>query len=66
MKKILLFFIALFGIISLSSCTENQRARTFGGDLTVRLKPGEKLMMATWKGENLFLSDGTDGRRVCP
>ena len=54
MKKILLFFIALFGIISLSSCTENQRARTFGGDLTVRLKPGEKLMMATWKGENLF------------
>lgn len=54
MKKILLFFIVLSSVISLSSCTENQRARTFGGDMTVRLKPGEKLMMATWKGEDLF------------
>lgn len=53
MKKVLLF-IALSGIISLSSCTENQRARTFGGDMTIRLKAGEKLMMATWKGEDLF------------
>lgn len=52
MKKLL--FIALSGIISLSSCTENQRARTFGGDMTIHLKAGEKLMMATWKGEDLF------------
>ena len=52
MKKLL--FIALSGIISLSSCTENQRARTLGGDMTIHLKAGEKLMMATWKGEDLF------------
>lgn len=52
--KILLLIVALSGIISLSSCTENQRARKLGGDMTVRLKPGEKLMMATWKGNSLF------------
>ena len=52
--KFLLFFVALMGIFSLSSCTQNQRARQFGGDMTIRLKPGEKLMMATWKGTDLF------------
>lgn len=52
--KVLLFLVALFGIFSLSSCTENQRARQFGGDMTIRLKPGEKLMMATWKNDDLF------------
>lgn len=52
--KVLLFLVAMFSIFSLSSCTENQRARQFGGDITIRLKPGEKLMMATWKGTDLF------------
>lgn len=52
--KFLLLIVALFGALSLSSCTENQRARKFGGDITIRLKPGEKLMMATWKDDNLF------------
>lgn len=52
--KFLLLIVALFGALSLSSCTENQRARKFGGDITIRLKPGEKLMMATWKEDNLF------------
>lgn len=52
--KVLLFFVAVFGILSLISCTENQRARQFGGEMTIRLKPGEKLMMATWKNDDLF------------
>ena len=50
--KGLLLILALTGI--LSSCTENKIARKFGGDMTIRLKPGEKLMMATWKEDNLF------------
>ena len=52
--KILLLIVTLSGMISLSSCTENQRTRRLGGDMTIRLKPGEKLMMATWKGSSLF------------
>lgn len=51
MKKFLLFFVCA---LALSSCTENQRAKNFGGNMTVKLKPGEKLVMATWKGDNLF------------
>lgn len=42
------------GVFCLSSCSENQRARKFGGEMIIRLKPGEKLMMATWKESNLF------------
>ena len=33
----------------LMSCTENQRARKFGGTATVDLEPGRKLMVVTWK-----------------
>lgn len=50
--KFLLLAVLVF--FALSSCTKNQRARSFGGDMTINLKPGEKLMMATWKGEDLF------------
>lgn len=38
-------------VIGVNSCTENQRARTFGGTATVNLPKGEKLLVATWKGE---------------
>ena len=47
MRKILLCLVVL--IASLTSCTENQRARQFGGTITIELPPGEKLVMATWK-----------------
>lgn len=52
-----LYYI-LFAIISLafifSSCTENQRARTFGGTTTINVEKGKKVTMATWKEENIF------------
>ena len=51
MKKLLFLAVALLTMVA---CTENQRARNFGGTMTISLKPGEKLMMATWKGEDLF------------
>lgn len=46
--------IVLFIGFGLSSCTENQRARTFGGTATIQVEPGKKVMMATWKDEDLF------------
>lgn len=47
--------IALVSLVCVtSSCTENQRVREFGGEMTVKLEPGQKLMMATWKEDNLF------------
>lgn len=55
MKKIFCIVIAAVALVCLtSSCTENQRVREFGGTMTVKLEPGQKLMMATWKEDNLF------------
>lgn len=54
MKKIIILAVAVVTAFTLVCCTENQRARNFGGEMTIRLDPGEKLMMATWKGEDLF------------
>lgn len=51
MKKL---FIAIASTFILASCTPNQRARQYGGDMTINLPKGEKLIMATWKEANLF------------
>ena len=53
MKKTLLTFIFIITLI-VSSCTENARTRTFGGTETIKLEPGEKVLMATWKDNHLF------------
>lgn len=43
------------GIIAIIYGTTKQRiARSLGGTIEVVLDPGEKLMMATWKGSDLF------------
>lgn len=52
MKKLL--FVAAVVIFAMTACTENQRARNLGGTMKITLKPGEKLMMATWKDDDLF------------
>ena len=51
MKK---FIILAVIVLALSSCTENQRARTFGGTVTINVEKGKKVMMATWKDDDLF------------
>ena len=52
MKKTL---IALLGVIALSSCTENQRARSFGGTEEVSLKPNEVVLNVTWKQDQMWI-----------
>lgn len=54
MKKLIRLSLALFIMLAISSCTQNQRARNFGGTMEVKVKPGYKVTMATWKGDNLF------------
>ena len=54
MKKTFRMLIALVALVCVTSCTENQRARQFGGEMTVKLEPGQRLMMATWKEDDLF------------
>ena len=41
-------------MLGLGACTEQERARRFGGTAEVELKPGEKLVNATWKTDALW------------
>jgi hypothetical protein len=53
MKKVLL---GLFGIMMLVSCTENTRARVWGGTETIELDSGVRLVNVTWKeGSSLWI-----------
>ena len=47
MKKLIIF---LFTVTLLTSC-DHYVTRQFGGNSTIKLKPGEKLIEATWKGD---------------
>jgi len=51
MKKILSIFV---GVILLTSCTENERAKNYGGTSHVNLPKGRKLVEVTWKADNLW------------
>jgi len=54
-KLILLAIVALLG-----SCTENQRARRFGGKFEVNLPQNQVFKNATWKETSLWvLSEDT-------
>jgi len=46
----------LFGVclIILTSCTENSRAKRFGGTITINLPKDMKIIEATWKEDNLW------------
>jgi hypothetical protein len=46
--------VLLFIGIGTSSCTENERARGFGGQSTVNLPNCQKLVNVTWKAANLW------------
>lgn len=45
MKKL---FITI-GLVMLVSCTENARVKNFGGEGTINLPKGRKLVTVTWK-----------------
>lgn len=51
MKHFILFTIIIF----LSSCTENARAKRFGGTIKYELDEGRKFENVTWKGEELWI-----------
>lgn len=48
--SIVLVMLLLFWIIY----PDNKRARVFGGTMEVKVESGQKIMMATFKGDNLF------------
>jgi hypothetical protein len=53
MKNLLI--LSAVAIITLASCTDNQRARSFGGTETVELPENRILINCTWKQDDLWL-----------
>lgn len=51
MKK---FLLIIATILLFASCTEQNRARNFGGEVTINVPVGYKVTSATWKEDNIF------------
>ena len=53
--KSLICVSAICFAFTFSACTQNSRARNFGGSAETHLPAGKKLVTATWKDANLWL-----------
>lgn len=62
MKNFLI--LSAVAILTLSSCTDNQRARNFGGTETIDIPEGRILVNCTWKQDDLWIltKDTTTGK----
>ena len=49
---VVLLFVWLLG--SMVGCTEKQRAKKWGGKVTIKLECGQKLFDVTWKESSLW------------
>lgn len=47
--------IALALLIVTSGCTQNERARVWGGTETIQLNSGEKVLNITWKETDMWV-----------
>jgi hypothetical protein len=57
MKKFVFWsvVVVLIGLVIFSLIyPENKRTRIFGGTMEINVEPGQKIMMATFKDNNLF------------
>ena len=53
MKQTILILAAAL-TLSLTGCTQNQRAKTFGGTADLHLPPNAKLVCVTWEQDHLW------------
>ena len=48
-------FFAILAIAALSSCTDNERVKNFGGTATFEVPYNQKLVNVTWKENELWV-----------
>lgn len=53
MKKVKLICLGLI-TLTLGACTENSRVKSWGGEGTIKLPQGRKLMNITWKNDEIW------------
>lgn len=51
--KTIKVMLLLFVLVTITGC-EQTVSRNFGGSITITLKPGEKLIEATWKDDDIW------------
>ena len=49
-----LHLLLIFALVFVAGCTANVRAKHFGGDMTINVPPGNKIISATWKQDQLW------------
>lgn len=54
-KTILVIVLILAMLFVLSGCTEQEMAKSFGGEYTVELEQGKELVNLTWKENELWI-----------
>ena len=54
LKSMRLFTVLILALAFLGGCTERQRAKSWGGSMTVELPCGQKLYDLTWKNSDLW------------
>lgn len=52
--KSLIFILTVFFTLSLTGCTENNRVKSWGGEGTINLPKGRKLVNVTWKETQIW------------
>jgi len=62
MKKV---FLAILMGVMITSCTENERVKAWGGEGTINLPKGKKLVNVTWKETQIwYLTKDMDSNDV--
>lgn len=54
MKKLIKFLLIAIAVVSFTGCTEQIKARCFGGEVEIDVPAGYKVTSATWKEYDLF------------
>ena len=56
MKKLILIMVAMCATCAiLAGCTPNHATKIWGGESSVDLPKGEKLLLVTWKDDSLWV-----------
>jgi hypothetical protein len=59
-------YLLLAALLLTVGCTQNQRAKSFGGSMVVDLPPGQALKFATWKETSLWYATEPRKAGVAP